>query len=411
MIKLTDSLYFHNFNAGSPSLAQFWSNVNDQYNEGGQFYIDIGKRFRDNRFVSRNGDWSLPWSQSLIPGFEMPIYDPTFNKTFEQVSDQRAVEMKALIHQGQRLAVMYSGGMDSTSIMVALLRNLTQDELESVVVCASVHSILENPVFWKNHINGKFKVIDSATNHYDDIILMGYRPITGDAGDCIFGTSIGLEMYHNFSYYVSKMRPALQNKLWNLRFKISDPEIHFSEYKEMIMYYLAYDTTPAGLNFGRLLYEKYAHNIRTASVPILSLHDFFWWLIFNVKYLNCSVRGPIFFNTEYPVKQCIDLIENWFNGGEFQQWSMANNNNGEKIRNTLATYKYAMRKYIHDFDKNDWYFYFKTKLESLGNISTSQVPAIVGIDTNYNLLDGFDPTVIEYFRHHLTNYTIDWTDN
>lgn len=420
-MNLDDTIYFSNIRLDYRKQSKFWNRIRSECGAGGQFYIDIAKKVLQNRFVPRNGEWSMPWKQELIPGFEMPAYDPNFSKSFEQVTDERANQIKAKIHNGEKFAVMYSGGMDSTLVLTSLLKNLNKEELESVAVCASIHSIIENPDYWNKHIHGKLKLMDSMHHTYDDYIGMGYRPITADEGDCIFGTSIGLQLYHNYDYYVSELSPTVQENLLKLRHKISSGDVHYSVFKDIIARHLAYNTTPEGLEFGRLLYEKYNHNIQTASVPVHSLHDFFWWLIFDVKYLNCSVRGAIYFNHTLPIRQCIDSIENWFNGGEYQNWSMANNNNGNKIKNTLASYKFVQRQYIYEFDKNDWYFNFKTKLESLSNLlvkgkmktQEKEVPGkfTVGIDKNYLPLHTHDKTVRNYFTHNLSNYKIDWINS
>ena len=421
MIEMEDSIYFANIRLDYKPQYKFWSKVREKSGPGGQFYVDIAKKITQVRFVPRDGEWSLPWKQDLIPGFEMPNYDPNFSKSFEQVTDERANYIKGRIHNGDKFAVMYSGGMDSTLILASLLKNLNEEELQSVIVCCSIHSLIENPEFWRKYIYNKLKIIDSSTHTYDDYINMGYRPITGDEGDCIFGTSIGLQLYHNYDFYVSQLDPNVQANLLKLRNKISDGDVHYTLFADVISKHLAYDTTPEGLEFGRLLYQKYHRNILTSKVPINSLHDFFWWLIFNVKYLNCSVRGAIYFNHTIPIRQCIDSMENWFNGGEYQQWSMANNNNGMKIRNTLATYKYAQRKYIYDFDKNDWYFQYKTKLESLGNLlikgkmkATDKDVAgrlTIAVDKNYKPLQINQPPIKKYFINHFRNYEVDWLND
>jgi hypothetical protein len=421
MIDYDDSVYFSNIRLDHKIQKKFWSNVREKSSDGGKFYIDIAKKLSYVRFVPRDGEWSLPWNQELIPGFEMPDYEPNFSKSFAQVTDERANYIKARINNGDKFAVMYSGGMDSTLILSSLLKNLSKEELQSIMVCCSIHSIIENPEFWRKHIYGKLKIIDSSNHSYDDYIGMGYRPITGDEGDCIFGTSIGLQLYHNYDFYVSQLDPAVQSNLLKLRNKISSGDVHYTLFADIISRHLSYNTTAEGLEFGRLLYEKYHRNIITSKVPVHSLHDFFWWLIFNVKYLNCSVRGAIYFNHTLPIRQCIDSMENWFNGEGYQKWSMVNNNNGSKIRNTLATYKYDQRKYIYDFDKNDWYFQYKTKLESLTNLlikgkikSTDKNPAgpfTIAIDKNYlplNINDINDPSIKKYFLNHFRNYEIDW---
>jgi hypothetical protein len=412
-MNLDTVLYFANMRSDPLAPLDYWQDVYNASGPGGKFMIDLSKRLTPSRFVTRNnGEWSLPWKQELIPGFEMPAYDPTFTKTYEQVTDERALEIKAMVQQGKKFAVMYSGGMDSTCIVAALLKNLTIEELKSIALCTSVHAVVENPAFWEKYIQGQFKILDSHTTWYDDMIEMGYNPITGDEGDCIFGTQIGLQLYHNYDAYMRNLSPKAKGQLNQLRHKISDPEVHYSAYKDLIIRHFALDDTPQGMEFGRILYEKYVYNANTASVPVHSLHDFFWWLIFNVKYLNCSVRGAIYYNMRIPIRECIDTVFNWFNGRDYQLWSMANNNNGEKIRKTVATYKYAQRKYIYDFDKNEWYFFYKTKLESLGNllVKGKRHPGSLnlGITKDYQRLSVEDAEVREFFKTNLINYTIDW---
>lgn len=380
-----------------------------------RFFIHIGKRVNPNRFVTRNGEWSLPWKQELIPGFEMPEYNPDYNKSFAEISDLKATEIKNRIHQGERFAVMYSGGIDSTVIMAALIRNLTTEELKSITVCASVNSIIENPLFWDRFIYGKLTVQDSSSIKYDDIIESGLTPITADEGDCLFGTLIGLTMYNNFDYYTKHLSPETRNNLSRLKYRIGDPEVHFSTFKDLIIKYL---DLPGEEGFGRILYEKYVHNINTASVPVQSLHDFFWWLIFNVKYLNCAVRGALYLNDRINYRDCIYRVVNWFSDPEYQRWSMANNNNGQKIKKTLSTYKTAARDYIWEVDRNDHYKNFKIKLESLWNIGVQQdlsklefkhrPVSRVALTTDFVMHYIDDVDVQEFYRHHLGNYKIDW---
>lgn len=411
-------LIFNNISYVDKSgIKQFWDECYAASGPGGKFFINIAKRLNQSRFVGRNGEWSLPWEQVLIPGFEMHKYDPNFKLTFSEVTDRRALEIKARIQKGDRFAVMYSGGIDSTVILVSLLKNLTQEELKNIAVCTSIHAVFEYPSFWEKYIINKIKIIDSANNWYDDVIMLGYHPITGDEGDAILGTQIGLNLYHNYDYYVSLLpEPELRGKLLKLKYRISDPDVHYSVFKPLLVRHFAYEQSASGIEFGRLLYEKYNKNVVTAKdgPPILSLHDFFWWLIYDVKYLNCSVRASIYYNVTLPYREVIDSQINWFNGVEYQLWSMANNNNGQKIRNTVSSYKYAARKYIYDFDGDEWYFYFKTKLESLNNLAVKPKVKefygneVIGVDSNYQPLIIGDPEVRTWFKEKISNYKIDW---
>ncbi len=429
-MNLNDTLYFSsvNFNGFQNN---FWQEVYADTSEGGRFFIDIARRLNPNRFVTRDSsEWSLPWPQEMIPKYQMTDYVPNFSLSFSEVSDTKALDFKRRINEhNERFAIMYSGGIDSTVIMTALLRNLSAEELKNVVVCTSMPAIVENPQFWKKYIWDKFQVIDSMTYKYHDLIEQGFTPVTADDGDCIHGTVFGLNVYHNWEANIGpKLSEESRQHIASIMPGFSDPNVHYSEFKDLLIAYMAYPANQKfpmvpiaepDPNFGRRLYDKFARNAETATVPINSLHDFFWWLIFNVKMLNCGVRGALYYNDRIAPEQAIHAVENWYLDPGYQHWSMVNNNNGEKIGHGAATYKKAARDYIWSFDHNDWYRAFKLKLESMAlntvrqNIDESVMPKPVtrfGITKDYQLLDIREQSVRDYIRHHLANYKIDWSE-
>jgi hypothetical protein len=417
MLNINDTLYFssHVVNWHTESV---WKEVYNSVPYDGQWYLDVSKKVLPNRLVTRNGEWTTPWPQELIPKFAMPAYDPTFNKSFEQVTDENAIRIRDRICQGEKFAVMYSGGIDSTVVLAALIKNLSTEQLKSVTVMCSGESMIENPTFYRKFIHNKLTTLDSKQYKYDDLINLGLTPITADEGDCIFGTIIGLTMYNNFDALLDKISSPVKENLRPLRNRLSDPSVHYSVFKDLIIQYL---DVPKDPQFGRILYDKYDHNIKTASVPVYSLHDFFWWLIFNVKYINCSVRGAVYYNDTIDCNIAIHRIVNWFNDADYQRWSMVNNNNGQKIQSSILSYKIVAKDYIYSVDKNPWYWTFKTKLESMWNISNLQNVQGIPVDRrpigrvaikkeDWELIYITDPGVKEYFTHHVSQYKIDWTD-
>jgi len=393
-----------------------WNNIYNSCDYDGKFYMNISKRLNPCRFVTRHGEWSLPWKQELIPGFEMPLLSK-FTKTFSEVTDNKALDIKKRINIGEKFSVMYSGGIDSTVIMTSLLKNLTETELKSITVCCSSDSIIENPIFFKKYIQNKFTILDSNTHKYDDLYDLGYKIITADEGDCIFGTVFGLTLYTNYDYYLQGLTAETQQNLRLYKNRISDPSVHYSTYKDIIIKHLQLSDDP---NFGRILYEKYDHNVKTSTVPIYSLHDFFWWLIFNVKYLNCAVRGALYFNDRVEYRTMIDNVINWYNDTEYQLWSMNNNNNGTKIHKSISSYKTVAKDYIYEFDKNPWYRDYKIKIESMWVIAHQQ--KVTHLDKNIRPIERVmltkdyemkyinDLEVQNFYKHHLQNYRINWTD-
>lgn len=396
----------------------FWNNIRDESASGGKFIVDISKLYKPQRFVPRTGKWSLPWPQEVPPGFEMPTYDPNFNRTFDDVSNDRALDIKKLIREkNQKFAVMYSGGIDSTVIMAALIKNLSLEELKNITVCANSHSMIENPVFWKKFIWNKFEILDSSKYKYDDLIDKNLHPITADEGDCIFGTMSFLDLQQNYDYYVSQVSAESRAYLSSLKNKMTSGDTHYSKFKDILIKHWSIPSNP---DLGKDWYDKFDKNIKTSAVPVVSLHDYYWWILFNIKWVSCAIRIPVYLNDRIDCGTVInDWALNWFNTVPYQQWSMVNNNNGQKIQFTNTTYKMAARKYIHDLDKNDWYFFFKLKMGSLGpNVmfrqDVSHLPmklrpnARFGIDSNYNLLSIDDTDVQDYIRHHMSQFERDW---
>jgi len=405
----------------------FWQDIRKESASGGRFMIDLSLKYNPNRFIARDGEWSLPWKQQVPEIYSMPKYDPDFNKSFSEITDQRADQIKELIKkENQYFALMYSGGIDSTLALSSLIKNLNQEELEHITVCANKQSINENPIFWNEFIWNKFKIINSSKVKYDDLIDLGYRPITADEGDCIFGTVFGLEFYQNYDYYLEQVSSESKIRLENLKKEFNTA--HYSEYKDVLLLHFKLEdkskndyVTVIDPKFAELWYEKTVKNIQTSSVPIHTIHDFFWWQIFNLKYISCAIRSSVFLNDRKHVGDVIkNHVINWYNTEDYQKWSMVNNNNGEKIKSMgSSTYKIAAKKYIYELDKNPWYFYFKLKLPSLGSsvvihqdlssLDIDQRPnARFGLDQNYNTLYLKDPTVVDFIKESMTNYLVDW---
>ena len=71
----------------------------------------------------------------VLDFLKMPEYDNTFDKSFEQVCDERA---QFLLHyaewKNKKIAVMYSGGVDSTLILCSFLKNAKPNQLKNISI-------------------------------------------------------------------------------------------------------------------------------------------------------------------------------------------------------------------------------------------------------------------------------------
>jgi tetrahydromethanopterin S-methyltransferase subunit B len=392
------------------STADMWDDVYKQSGPAGKFWIDSAICYGGNRFVARTGKYSLPWDQVIPPGFEMPVYDPSFNMTFGEVSDARAEYIRTLIRtKNAKIALFYSGGIDSVVALVSLIKNLTPEELKHIYVCLSFDSVIEYPEFFKKYISGKMNIIDSASVTYTELIdRRGFYTITADLGDAMFGTDVGIKFYNKFAMTMQYLPTSTQKQLEDI-FYNNPIDPHFSVYEEAIVAYLNVHRNP---DYGRHYYNKLALNIKDSPVPIHSIQDFFWWQMFNTKYMHCSMRAAVFLYTGTDREQAVnEKIIHWFNDYNYQQWSMNNNNNGQKIRElTPSTYKYAARNYINEFFPDVWFRNFKLKLMSLKTIwhhkSTDDI--VFGMNCDYENVSLQTPNVRDHYMNGIINYKLDW---
>jgi len=390
----------------------------DDASPAGKFHLDIGQRFTYNRFAPRTGEWSTPFPTIIPPQHVMPVYDPTFSKTFTEVTDQRAVEVKQLLNNNpdMKLALYYSGGIDSMITLISLLKVLNYAELARLTICMSMHSIAEYPTFFEKYIQGKFNIIDLTLGkvRYDNLFDMGYTIITADSGDAMFGTEVSTQFYYSYKNFCKNLSSDAVKKYGDLLNNVASAEVHYSTYADLLIAYFGYDKSPG---FGQMYYEKLVKLSNTSQYQVHSLHDFFWQIIFNIKWCHCALRGPLFFGESQNLREPLDSqIINWYNTDDYQRWSMVNNNTGQKIRGvTSATYKWAGREYIYNFTKDSWYKHFKLKLASLPKIGPQEkvgraldVGLRFALDTDYEVIRFNDPGVKEYIRHYLSTCQIDW---
>lgn len=130
---------------------------------------------------------------------------PTFTKQIEQICDERALELIArATREHRKIAVLWSGGIDSTSVAVALLRNIPETEWKSIHILYTDRSKEENEAFYE------WLRMHTTMNYLGETINEIYRPladsqsssvflpliVTGEIGDQIFGSMLA-EYFYN----------------------------------------------------------------------------------------------------------------------------------------------------------------------------------------------------------------------
>lgn len=341
-------------------------------------WVSLMKRYSGlEHWVDRTNSFTTPWN-STVTNLSLTL-DQTFKKTYAEVCDEQALNIKKLLDSNENLKIVifWSGGVDSTVILVSLLKNLPSQYHNRLQVALHSLSITENPIFYEKFLKNKITLIDSTNarsiirQNYNDCIF-----IDGELNDQIFGS----DMLCQFMYVES----------------VETVKKPYKENLDLLFKFLA--NKSKSHDFVNWMHERVQHTINKSGVQIESIHDYFWWLNFNFKYANVFHRYkcnllPTKFNTEL---RCDEVIDNnsfvhWYYTNDYQQWSMHNNNNGQKLGNTYASYKFAAKEYIYEFDKNDWYRNFKPKMVSLGNMTRTKDFTIFGLTS--------DNIVIDYQMH------------
>ena len=310
--------------------------------------------------VDRSGTLETPGLKMIGP----PIPDATgFNKTLE---DCMLEEAQRLWDTNRQLRVYWSGGIDSTGVLVALMRTAKGDDLDRLTMCytgddqfvSGISSLTEYKLFFEKFIDGKLNVErihvgDKPQNFYSggsDLILSSsasqhlaksakdeYICVTGELGDQLFGSAA----FGN------------DNDLINATSK------EFLKGKE---------------------YQEYIDDIEkfNDACPISTekLTDMLWWWNFAIKWCEVRFRASLSVEDGSYLKNVI----HFYDTENFQKWSISNPD--KKIKKTEQSYKWLLKDFIYDYTKDTDYRDNKVKVGSLG----VRIGHIAAIDDNYNII-------------------------
>lgn len=302
----------------------------------------------------RCGSYKDPWNSKIDPVMALPELTH-IPDCLEDLFDARAIELfNTAKLQNKRIYMMWSGGIDSTAVLVSFLRNLSESDLKILTVVLTQQSVDENPEFYQHHVHGKLDTLDYYDFHLGEEFLSTNIVLTGDPGDCIFGPSVG--MYADFIPDGKHLRS----------FKDSTNLIAFSIEKRSQHVIKKFDLQ----GFGKWYVQKVTDNlIEVNPAGVETLADWWWWHYVNLKWETSIWRPLVRRKYNYLDQPLTDqtinsFVQNtFFNTSKFHQWSYTNLKNlvGSDIKN----HKRGPKQYIYDFDRNRAYFENKTKLESV----------------------------------------------
>lgn len=295
-----------------------------------------------------------------------PMITDSIPDTFESLCHKRMNEIfNNAISNNKKLILFYSGGIDSTLIVVLALLNANFNTYKDhIFIAYSEESITENPVFWESYILPNFKTnIYNSSGFYTFLTNDNNICVTGEFADNIFG-SLTLKNYMDITGDMNLIHKPFKEtgKLWLLS-KILNPS-NKDSCSDIL------DTI-----------------INTSNRQLISNHDCFWWLNFILKWQAVDFRlvshSP---NPEFTNKMIKNTIH-FFNTTEFQNWAI--NTSEDKVKDDWYSYKLPAKQIIFDYNKDDYYFKWKTKY-----------PSIPGLTRYTNMYDFI------YFNDETNEYTV-----
>lgn len=314
----------------------------------------------------RTSTLKLPVHQSVYEQCRLPEYVQT-SISYQECCDERAKQIYDLsVELDKPIGIMWSGGIDSTGIVVSFLRNYSMDDLRKrIKIIMSNQSIAENPEFYSRFILPNFPFVSSETMPWlfgGDMII-----VTGEFNDQLFGS----DMIRGLLLKDKEMVSKKIDKDYMLNFV--DDKINDRFISETLCNSI-YETS-----------EK--HGIRLEKNA-----DWFWWFNFCYKWQNVHFRVYCLTMPNYTHKINKDwdkkYLHHFYQTDNFQLWSM----NNPQVRNfdTWSEYKKEAKELIFQFDKNERYLKTKIKSASLYSIFWARILNECVTD-EFEIIERFNP--------------------
>lgn len=294
-----------------------------------------GWHLRD-RFNILNKYSELAWSAQTDP---IPTI-PTEKMVMADLMDSRAIEILTAHSEGD-IVVSWSGGVDSTSVICALLKNgLSKERLH--VICAE-SSLEEYPYFYRWMLENKIRVTVTETLIPELRNVSCSAVVNGWCADQLFGSNIH---GRNSDWY---------NMPWmdGLKLAFEDRYIPLSNRSFEII---------------EAVYKDYGKQL---GFEIDKFCEFAWLFNFGVKWSYVQAEQSMSLAGTENSKKVIPFFDTY----AFQQFAMQRYDR-LRIRNVNIQprfYKRQLKQYIYDFTNDADYFNHKGKRNSW---------AMVGEDLN-----------------------------
>lgn len=303
----------------------------------------------------RFGAGTNPWNVDSCRVCSLSGINRLLTPTFEEATDCRAHEVAQLVKTTDLPIVFYwSGGIDSTVMLSAAIKNFEQSLRDRIVVKMTAASYYENPRFFDRIIKNKIKYTTGPVVYQQSYIVHGH------GADSVW----------------SDMNSILLNQ-WSPGSIHLDPVTN----PDQLIKWL---TMRLGKNCAVWFYELIINNSSSAGVDLNNYDDFWWWWFFNYIYISKQIYSADSFATQdtdqFDLAQFNHHVIPWYINDHYQSWSIAARST--PFDGSLRSHKAAAKDYIFLLDKNPWYRDHKFKIDSSAIAQNTQVISWIDLDGN-----------------------------
>lgn len=260
--------------------------------------------------------------------------------------------------------ISWSGGIDSTVMIISLLLTWPRDALKKVIIYLSHSSVYENPAVFDLCI-AQLPLRSSLVDISSELVGSDALLVTGELGDQMFGSDI--------------LGPAA---------KTYGDQILWKNYKETVPGVIDLWNRKEGT--GRAIFEHFHPIVEECPFPIRTTYDFFWWLNFSQKFQHVKYRFVELCSWDLRAKYGKQILH-FFDTPYFQRWSL--DNHDLKIGKTWESYKLEAKKFIVKFTKNSE-DYKQDKIPSLA-LRNFLVEKRLAVNSAYQAIQ--TPEELEYY--------------
>jgi len=252
-----------------------------------------------------------------------------YNKSFWEITEKRCKELLSL---DKPIYVMWSGGIDSTYLLLAL--QYFANTPEQVRIFGTYNSIVESGDLFDRRLKHEFQYQIKVASRNDFNFQEDAIFVSGMCGNQLFGPTDdmfatgGAAMFHH---------------------TLGTPKTIYESYEK---------------NINPELLEFLDPMIKNSPKKIETVADLRWYCIFNLDWYTAVYEHKTLLD---PIRA--SKIHGFFDSYDFQEWAVSTPEPFTKIRGNPNTHRWQMREIIKDVFGEPHYAEFKPKKISTFSIN------------------------------------------